>query len=1008
MGRRHALLIGIDDYAFAPLSSCVNDATKLRDKLNELGLFDAAKMETTLMLSPAPPGVTVPTRRAVLSYLRALYRAPDPLDRLLVYFAGHGISARMGRGMDRLHTIIVPADVQLLADSGEDLIDLDELVARFARRGAREQFWILDACRNTPEEAGRVNPVEIGWDKPTSNDPLDAVEMAQAVLYAVAPLGEAQAVKAGHGAFTALLLQGLEGRGRAAFYQEERDTFLVDARSLVDYAADRIGRAVSPGDWRRQYMLPRIWCSETEPGPLRDLGQLANSGFQVKITPEPAAAAIEVSLSLRRRVLEAWPPRANGEAVTLLPDRYRITAQLAATDNLWLPPDPGSWLVDLRETDRLEVKVSPRPQQAVRSTTIAGPVQFPPAETPQLAGLGPFVAEILGIAAQLAAGTVSEASKTAFDALVARLPRDARRGVAAVERSPGSQARQIVIAEAVDGLAEMDREAVAKLAQALVTELRKETTPHRFNLDRLEAAQVPLGNISVDRGTGVRVDRVEVSGDVQVGNISIGLPTAARLSIAPATARASVSSTTPQALSRSPERLERLPTTTGSLGSDPIEPAQITVEARDPGAHVRLVRLSGGRVQIEGEPGRPLVVAPGVWRVEVLLLDEVIAATEEDFGPGEVCIVAAAAQITPALAALLPDPEAEARRAADRPPSELVPSESIGPMQGAILPTILPLLALKPYDKQDRVLNSFSPRLGIPPVTLPEPHSPWDGALAGAIAFDGPWNDAEVLDFVARTSITSEEPLLLNWRDKSGRILLFSERAYPQQLRSRDGEAIVTLPGGVALSVGAPRLAGFITVISVIAWPDGQIQVTTHLFEIRDSGPWLPPGPLARSVTIADRLTRAGVDIDTVAPGVFSLLEFQSDPGSAAGAPGLAALAWFSRSRLLANERSMKPERRKFLEQRQDEVISLFHYLPTTTMPDAAVIDALTSDTPDRWIDSLLQSRHFGQPVYADAVAVLARRAMATKQLDHWSVARFQRLDPNAVFNVIRLNPERS
>jgi hypothetical protein len=104
----------------------------------------------------------------------------------------------------------------------------------------------------------------------------------------------------------------------------------------------------------------------------------------------------------------------------------------------------------------------------------------------------------------------------------------------------------------------------------------------------------------------------------------------------------------------------------------------------------------------------------------------------------------------------------------------------------------------------------------------------------------------------------------------------------------------------------------------------------------------------------------------------------------------------------------MKPERRNFLEQRQDEVISLFHYLPTTTMPDAAVIDALTSDNPDRWIDSLLQSRHFGQPVYADAVAVLARRAMATKQLDHWSVARFQRLDPNAVFNVIRLNPERS
>ena len=37
--RQHAVFIGIDDYSFAPLESCVNDATAMRDLLVSLGVF---------------------------------------------------------------------------------------------------------------------------------------------------------------------------------------------------------------------------------------------------------------------------------------------------------------------------------------------------------------------------------------------------------------------------------------------------------------------------------------------------------------------------------------------------------------------------------------------------------------------------------------------------------------------------------------------------------------------------------------------------------------------------------------------------------------------------------------------------------------------------------------------------------------------------------------------------------------------------------------------------------
>jgi len=75
----------------------------------------------------------------------------------------------------------------------------------------------------------------------------------------------------------------------------------------------------------------------------------------------------------------------------------------------------------------------------------------------------------------------------------------------------------------------------------------------------------------------------------------------------------------------------------------------------------------------------------------------------------------------------------------------------------------------------------------------------------------------------------------------------------------------------------------------------------------------------------------------------------------------------------------------------------------TATVPqlgDTRVIAALSSPAPDTMLDALLADPNMTNPILAEPLTILARRAIAREHLDHWSVDRFQRLATDAVFNV--------
>lgn len=132
---RHALVVGIDDYAHVErLQKAVNDADAVEAALAVVGF-----QVTTLR---------DPDRRALNQGLANFTNALEPGDEALFYFAGHGIEVD-GRNY------LLPADIPAARPGDEDFligeaIGVDRILASMQRRGARVSLLILDACRDNP------------------------------------------------------------------------------------------------------------------------------------------------------------------------------------------------------------------------------------------------------------------------------------------------------------------------------------------------------------------------------------------------------------------------------------------------------------------------------------------------------------------------------------------------------------------------------------------------------------------------------------------------------------------------------------------------------------------------------------------------------------------------------------------------------------------------------------------------------------------------------------------
>ena len=232
--RSLAVVIGIDTYEHLPdLKAAESDATELARRLRNRGF------EVRTLLGKAA------TRARIASVLGdELYALAQPDDRVLVYFAGHGISEGQG---DARVGYLLPAAADPKQPAA-DAIAMTELVRWFGRYKARHVMLLADACYS-----GLALSTRAAGLRPAMERYLQAITQRRA-RFALVGGGAGEQVNewvddAGRrGLFTHFLLQAIDGAADA-----NRDCIIT---------SDEIAAYVKPEVARQAQLL---WGAEQHP-----------------------------------------------------------------------------------------------------------------------------------------------------------------------------------------------------------------------------------------------------------------------------------------------------------------------------------------------------------------------------------------------------------------------------------------------------------------------------------------------------------------------------------------------------------------------------------------------------------------------------------------------------------------------------------------------------------------------------------------------------------------------
>jgi hypothetical protein len=118
-------------------------------------------------------------------------------------------------------------------------------------------------------------------------------------------------------------------------------------------------------------------------------------------------------------------------------------------------------------------------------------------------------------------GAVGEAAKDGYKALKEKVSRWASGDVEELEKTPGSAARQAVIAEIIDAQPKEDQLLLRDLAEALVAKLKESAPTIGLDIGRLTDVETRLRKITVTQGVGARIQEVR-GGRLEVDGLKVG------------------------------------------------------------------------------------------------------------------------------------------------------------------------------------------------------------------------------------------------------------------------------------------------------------------------------------------------------------------------------------------------------------------------------------------------------------------------------------------------------
>lgn len=246
----YALIIGIESYPRCKtgltgnvLPGAVHDVLLFQDWIKQTH----QPQKIWLHLSPqgkAPealdPQAQPATREAIKSSLFEL-RNMEQVDHLFFYFSGHGF--QFGSDLaSRAEDVLVCADFKSVEESGDLTIRFAELLTVLAGLGPGEQFYFIDACRNSISQS-ELSVGRLGINLLPS--PLGVP--SQFAIFATMPGRTAAAGSLQEGPpqaspFVSALLDGLRGSGQAKRWDSssEEERLIVDFASLYRFIKPRM------------------------------------------------------------------------------------------------------------------------------------------------------------------------------------------------------------------------------------------------------------------------------------------------------------------------------------------------------------------------------------------------------------------------------------------------------------------------------------------------------------------------------------------------------------------------------------------------------------------------------------------------------------------------------------------------------------------------------------------------------------------------------------------------
>jgi hypothetical protein len=223
-----AIVIGVDHYpasASWTLHGAVRDALSMRDWLLSPRGANVAPENLTLLLGPDPdaPAPTVDftaaTHDNIVNAINGLLaKSKKSGARLFFYYSGHGLSVNADLSLKQG---ILASDFSRI--TSHKSLTVTSLFELFQSTSFRQQFFVIDACRNIP--LGRIRLA----DFPYVPEPV-VPAFPQFVMFATQP--GVEALEVGFpgdesGAFTNALLNGLNGQGAAKAWDDDSGEYVV-------------------------------------------------------------------------------------------------------------------------------------------------------------------------------------------------------------------------------------------------------------------------------------------------------------------------------------------------------------------------------------------------------------------------------------------------------------------------------------------------------------------------------------------------------------------------------------------------------------------------------------------------------------------------------------------------------------------------------------------------------------------------------------------------------------